>query len=946
MRARIWAAIVVASVGWGTVGIATRAVFTEGVGPYTVVGMRTLIAAAAVLTYAALRRRPWPSRRWWRLGGVIGLTNYTIPTLLFVLAVQYASAGFLGLLVTNIPPVTAVWAHFLLRDERLNRRKALGLLLAMAGVGVLIATGESGLPEGARPGLAVALILIGIVVASFGGVHARMHAPGHDLLHLAGPQFALGTLVLVPAMLALEGLPRGISAAGWGLITYIALVGTFVPSLLFFWMLQRVSATTASLPSYLIPAIALTGGALLLGEQVTTVMGIGGILILAGVLLTEHAEAGLLPAGPSSDRSAGVTGEGRRRAHPHYDRPTRSPGEPVGRQLDKVRRSLQDEGLVRTTAKATRYTRRRLATPWRRLRPRLMPRTQRGVPSLRREIRAYRRLRPRPAPDHGTLFSVICPVFDTDPVMLRAAIRSVRRQTYPNWELLLIDDGSTAPGTRRVLRRAAGRRRIRVLRHDANRGITAASNLGIESAAGQYAIFLDHDDELAPTALEWCAACAPTADLVYSDEHKIDRRGRPSGAFHKPAWSPRLLTGLNYVNHLTGVRTELLRRMGGLRPGFEGAQDHDLLLRLAELPLNVAHLPNLLYRWRSWSGSVAGRATSKVAAEQAGLRALQEAIDRRGWPARAGLGAGSPFNYRIHWLPQQPPPLVKVVLPTRDRLRLLRVAVEGVLHRTDGVAVHLVVVDNGSVKPKTLDYLRRLSEEHPNVTVVRHDDAFNYSQLVNAGAAAGPEAPYVLLLNNDVVIHHRAWLQQLVGWMADPEISAVGAKLLFPDGRIQHAGVVTGIGGIAGHYALEWEDTPILGNLHDQAREVNCATAACLLVRSSVWKELGGFNEDLPVDFQDVDFCLRLRTRLGGIILYDPTYPLGHDQGSTRGLQRASNAYTLTRMRFLWGEVIDAGDPYYNPHLTLLDHSLRPAVLSRDPGLRRKRLRPRVNPAR
>ena len=618
----------------------------------------------------------------------------------------------------------------------------------------------------------------------------------------------------------------------------------------------------------------------------------------------------------------------------------------MGQRLEKVRRSLRNEGLRRTTGKAARYTRRRLAAPFRKRRWRLAPRTHRNVPTLRQEIRAYRRLRPLPEPDPGTLFSVVCPVFDTDPTMLRAAVRSVRRQTYPTWELLLVDDGSSAPGTRKALRRAARRRRVRVLRVDANRGIAAATNLGIESAAGEYVVFLDHDDELAPTALEWCAACPPAADLVYSDEHKIDRRGRPSGAFHKPSWSPRLLLGLNYVNHLTCVRTDLLRRVGGLRPGFEGAQDHDLLLRLSEQTLTVAHLPNLLYRWRSWGGSVAGRAASKVAAEQAGLRALQEAIDRRGWNARAGLGAGSPFSYRVHWLPAHPAPLVKVVLPTRDRLRLLKAAVDGVLHRTDGVTVHLVVVDNGSAKPRTLEYLRRLAEDNPNVTVVRHDDAFNYSRLVNLGAGAGPEAPYLLLLNNDVVVHHRAWLQQMVGWMVDPAVTAVGTKLLFPDGRIQHAGVVTGIGGIAGHYALEWKDTPILGNLHDQAREVNCATAACLLVRASAWKELGGFNEDLPVDFQDVDFCLRLRTRLGGIILYDPTYPLTHDQGSTRGLQRASNAYTLTRMRFLWGEVIDAGDPYYNPHLTLLDHSLRAAVLSRDAGLRRKRLRPRFTPPR
>jgi GT2 family glycosyltransferase len=280
-----------------------------------------------------------------------------------------------------------------------------------------------------------------------------------------------------------------------------------------------------------------------------------------------------------------------------------------------------------------------------------------------------------------------------------------------------------------------------------------------------------------------------------------------------------------------------------------------------------------------------------------------------------------------------------VVIPTRDRVKLLRTSVTGVLQRTDGVGVHLVVVDNGSVKPKTLVYLEEIGARD-DVTVVRHDDAFNYSRLINLGVGAGPETPAVLLLNNDIDIHHRPWLQQMAGWLADPGVVAVGTKLMLPNGLIQHAGVVTGIGGVAGHYALEWKDTPILGNLHDQAREVNCVTAACMLVRTEAFNAAGGFNEDLPIDFQDVDFCLRLRSA-GGIIMYDPTYPLTHDQGATRGLHRASNAYTLTRMRFMWGDVIDAGDPYYNPNLTLRDHSLRPAPLSRDTEQRRKRLQPR-----
>ena len=302
MRARVWAAIIICTLGWGSAGIATRAAFHEDLGPYTIMGLRALIATAAVFAYRALRRQPWPSRKLWGLGAVIGLTNYTAPALLFTLAVQYASAGVLGLLGANSPPVTAVWAHFLLPNEPLNRGKVVGLSLAVAGVGVLIATGESGLGEGGRPALAVMLALAGVVVSAFGGVHARMHAPDHDVLDMAGPQLALGAVVLVPLMLAVEGLPTGISAAGWGLILYMALAGTFLPYLAFFWMLQRVGATTASLPTYLLPIVALTGGALLLGEQVTALIGLGGALILAGVLFTERADR-LLPAGPGREES-------------------------------------------------------------------------------------------------------------------------------------------------------------------------------------------------------------------------------------------------------------------------------------------------------------------------------------------------------------------------------------------------------------------------------------------------------------------------------------------------------------------------------------------------------------------------------------------------------------------------------------------------------------------
>jgi len=252
-----------------------------------------LLATLAVFTYRAIRRYPLPrDRRLWNLGAVLGTTNITIPYILITLAVQHASAGFVGLLITNIPLATALWAHLLLPDESLHRGKVLGLAVAAGGVAVLMASGDSGIGAAGNPGLAIGLTLAAIVVAAFGGVHARRHAPDHQVLDLATPQFATGAVILAVMMLAVEGLPLQITAAGWVLLVYMALAGTFMPFLLFFWMLRRVSATKASLPGYVIPIVSLTGGTILLDEKITLAIAIGGALILAGIILTERADAG------------------------------------------------------------------------------------------------------------------------------------------------------------------------------------------------------------------------------------------------------------------------------------------------------------------------------------------------------------------------------------------------------------------------------------------------------------------------------------------------------------------------------------------------------------------------------------------------------------------------------------------------------------------------------
>lgn len=562
-----------------------------------------------------------------------------------------------------------------------------------------------------------------------------------------------------------------------------------------------------------------------------------------------------------------------------------------------------------------------------------------GATSLGSWHAAYGPLRPESAAE--VRFSIICPVFNTPPRLLHECVDSVRSQSWNDWELILVDDASDSTQTLEGLQDvAASDGRISVLTLQENSGIAAATNRGAEQAGGDYLVFLDHDDLLAPTALEWLAAAGREVDLIYTDEDKVREDGTLDEAFFKPSWSPRLLLGVNYVNHITCVRRELFDELGGLSTGIDGVQDHDFLLRLSERSIQVAHIPHILYHWRAWSESTAGRPSSKSHVEERGLQALQQAIERRGWNARAGLGNGAPFNYRVFWLPEPDPPEVKVVIPTRDRVSMLRNAVTGLLERTDGVRLHLVIVDNGSEEEKTISYLREV-DQREDVTVRRIDDAFNYSRLCNEGVDSGPPTPLVLLLNNDIEVLHRNWLLQLSGWLRDPGVVGVGPKLRFPDRTIQHAGVIIGFGGIAGHYAGYQPDQPQVGNLHDQAREVSCLTAACLLMRTEDYSKVGGMSEDLPIDFQDVDFCLRLRRDLGGDLLYDPTYPLVHLQSASRGSEGAVSGYTVARMEFLWSHALADFDPFYSPHLSLRHHDFRLAEIPNSQVARSLRLAPR-----
>ncbi len=544
----------------------------------------------------------------------------------------------------------------------------------------------------------------------------------------------------------------------------------------------------------------------------------------------------------------------------------------------------------------------------------------------------------RAALQRRPLISVVMAVHNTAPQWLDRAIRSVELQTYPHWELCIADDASERPETRRVLATAADRDpRIRVFTRPARGHIAAASNSALSLARGEFVALLDHDDELAPSALLEVAAVLdphPDADIIYSDEDKIDARGRRFDPYFKSGWNPDLLLSQNAVSHLGVFRRDLVRRIGGFREGFEGSQDHDLALRASEAtaPSRIHHIPRVLYHWRVIEGSTAGGASAKPYAWDAGARAIAEALKRRGEPGRVLPAVGGAF-YRVKRDLPGPAPHVSVIIPTRDRADLLRDCLEGVLDRTAYPSLDVIVIDHESREPATLALLDALRARGGTVLPARGD--FNFAAMNNE-AARQARGDILVFLNNDVRIDRDDWLAELVAQAVRPEVGAVGGRLLYADGRVQHAGIVLGMGGVAGHVhrLAHPGDAGYFGRallIQDMA----AVTAACMAVRRSVFAEVGGFDAgNLPVAFNDVDICLRIRER-GYRVVWTPYAELFHLESVTRGddltgERRARFQREADHMRRRWGPALD-DDPFWNPNLTLAQTMPAPAFPPRPP---------------
>jgi glycosyltransferase involved in cell wall biosynthesis len=529
------------------------------------------------------------------------------------------------------------------------------------------------------------------------------------------------------------------------------------------------------------------------------------------------------------------------------------------------------------------------------------------------------------------LISVIVPVYNTRPEFLRRCLESVKNQLYPNWELCIADDASDNPDIWPLLTKfAAGDGRVKLLRRPVNGSICAASNSGLGLATGSYIALLDHDDILPPHALYMVAvelSRHPDADLIYSDEDKIDAAGNRYGPNFKPDWNYDLFTSCNMICHLGVYRTALVRKLGGFREGFEGSQDYDLALRVFEnsAPERIRHIPFVLYHWRVFGESRSFSTERRETAASTASLALREHLKRRGEIAEVSCGGTGETHRICRQLPAQLP-MVSILVPTRDRLELLRNCLDGLLKKTDYSPLEIIVLDNESREPETLAYLREIASDS-RVRVERCPGAFNFAALNNHGAALA-KGSILCLLNNDIEIMEPNWLKEMVAHALRPGIGAVGAKLLYPDDTIQHAGVILGIGGVAGH-AFKYFSAHDVGYCRRAklTQNLSAVTGACMVLRKDRYLEAGGLDaENLTVAFNDIDLCLKLRAA-GYENVWTPYAVLRHRESASRGAETNPNnaarfASEAETMRLRWGETLD-NDPFYNPNLSLLAEDFR-----------------------
>lgn len=537
------------------------------------------------------------------------------------------------------------------------------------------------------------------------------------------------------------------------------------------------------------------------------------------------------------------------------------------------------------------------------------------------------------------LISVAVPAFRTPETFLIQMMKSLLAQTYSNWELCIANGSPEDTVMKGILEEYMKKdSRIRVSELTENKGIAGNTNAALEMAEGEFVGLLDHDDLLAPNALYEVVKALEAdreLDAVYTDEDKVTTELDEHFQPHlKPDFNLDLLRSNNYICHFFVVRRSVVKKTGGFRQEFDGAQDHDFIFRCVETARRVGHIPEILYHWRTHKASTADNPASKMYAFDAGKRAIEAHLQRTD---TEGVVTHTPDLgfFRVKY-PVQGNPLVSIIIPNKDEKETLKDCIESIRKKTEYENYEIIIVENNSTTEEIFQYYKELSQD-PRIRLLRWKKEFNYSAINNYGVSHA-RGEYLLFLNNDVKIITPGWIKEMLGVCQRPEVGAVGVKLIYPDNTIQHAGCVIGIGGIAGHMFVDMPANRT-GYLHKASilQDMSAVTAACMMMKRTAFEEAGGFTEKLAVAFNDVDLCLKVRKN-EKLIVYDPYVQLYHMESKTRGAEDSTEKVRrfqeeIEYMRCQWIDILKKGDPYYNKNLSLTkwNYSLRPL-----PGMGRK----------
>lgn len=534
--------------------------------------------------------------------------------------------------------------------------------------------------------------------------------------------------------------------------------------------------------------------------------------------------------------------------------------------------------------------------------------------------------------EYQPVFSIVVPLYKTPKKYLTQLIESVKEQTYSNWELCLSDGSGEGSPLQNYLQKLSGQdRRIKYIYTGQQLQISQNTNEALKEATGDFIVFADHDDLLTPDALYECVKVLnekPGTEMIYSDEDKVSMNGKKYFQPHfKSDYNPDLLCSMNYFCHLVVVKRTLVEQTGYLNPEYDGAQDYDFVLRCTEGTEHIFHIPKVLYHWRAHADSTAENPESKRYAFEAGKRAVQAHYDRLKIPAKVEEGEYPGLYRTVYTWKEQP--LISVLIPNKDHVDDLSNCINSIESKSEYRNYEFIIIENNSSEEETFAYYKKLEKENPRARVVYWEGEFNYSAINNFGAAAA-KGEYLLLLNNDTEIINSDCLWQMLGYCMREEVGIVGARLYYPDNTIQHAGVVVGFGGIAGHafIGLGREENGYFSKIIC-AQDYSAVTAACMMTKKSVFEQVGGLSEELKVAFNDIDYCMKVR-ETGKLVVYNPYAELYHYESKSRGLEDSpekKERYYKEMEYFVkkWPDIMEQGDPYYNPNLTLskADFSLR-----------------------